>query len=600
MIKRKPLVWQLYPSYLLLVLIALLATSWYASRSMRSFFMTQIHKDLFHQARLLAPQFLPLLVVQNPQQVDHYCKQIVLDVPTRLTIIRPDGTVVGDSEKNPKTMDNHGDRPEVVDALTGRLGYTLRYSDTLKQQMMYLAMPIQVNGIHTRGDDTKGDVKGVVRVSIALTEIKQQLSILQREIIFGGLVIALLASIVCLIISRRISRPIELMRQSATRFAQGELEHRLIPPNTKELAELAQAMNQMAQELENRMQAITRQRNESEAVLSSMVEGVVALDVDERILHLNSAAAQLLNGALKQLPGRSIQEVVRNRELHQMVQATLVQGTVNQGDVALYGSGEQILSAQCTPLFDTDKRRIGALLVLNDVTQLRRLETMRSDFAANVSHEVKTPLTAIQGFVETLCQGSVTDQDEAQRFLLIIQKHVHRLNAIVDDLMQLARLEQSESGGKLRLETAIIKQILESAVQLCRPKANEKAMQIDIQCDETISTTMDVDLMEQAAVNLLDNAIKYSPDNSEIILSAEVKSNEVLVHFQDKGMGIAAVHLPRLFERFYRVDKARSRREGGTGLGLAIVKHIVQTHGGKVTVQSVQGKGSTFTIHLPR
>lgn len=595
MIRRRPLVWQLYPSYLLLVLIALSATSWYASRSMRQFFMAQIRKDLFHQARLLAPQFLPLLNVQNPQQVDHYCKQIVLDVPTRLTIIRPDGTVVGDSEKTPITMDNHGHRPEIVEALAGRVGYALRYSNTLKQQMMYLALPIQANGVQAQRD-----VKAVVRVSIALTEIKQQLSTLQREIIIGGLVIAVLASIVCLIISRRISRPIEVMRHSATRFAQGELSHRLVPPNTKELAGLAQAMNQMAQELEHRMQAITRQRNESEAVLSSMVEGVVALDLDERILHMNSAAARLLDGTLKQLPGRSIQEVVRNRELHQMVQATLAQGTVNQGDVALYGSGEQILSAQCTPLFDADKRRIGALLVLNDVTQLRRLETMRSDFAANVSHEVKTPLTAIQGFVETLCQGAVTDQSEAQRFLQIIQKHVHRLNAIVDDLMQLARLEQSESSGKLQLETATIRQILESAVHLCRPKADKKAMQIEIQCNETLSTTMDVDLMEQAAVNLLDNAIKYSPEDSEILLSAEAKSNEVLVHFHDKGMGIAAVHLPRLFERFYRVDKARSRREGGTGLGLAIVKHIVQTHGGQVTVQSVQGKGSTFTIHLPK
>lgn len=589
MIKRRPLVRQLYPSYLLLVLIALSATGWFASRAMRAFYMSQIRQDLLHQSRFLAPQILPLLTPLNAKAVDQFCKQIVLDVPTRLTVVLPDGTVVGDSETDPLRMENHADRPEIIQALKTDIGTSFRFSGTLRQQMVYLALAMG-----------KNPVRGVLRVSIALTAIEQQLNALQLKIILGGFVIAILASAVCLIISRRISRPIEIMRQSATRFARGELSHRLIPPETEELAGLAQAMNQMAHELEQRMQAIVRQRNESEAVLSSMVEGVIALDSEERILHLNTAAARLLEARSEQLQGRSIQEVARNRELHHMVRATLAQGTVNQGDVTLFQQGEQILNAHCTPLLDADGRRMGALLVMNDVTQLRRLETMRTDFAANVSHEIKTPLTAIQGFVETLCQGTVVDPEEIKRFLQIIHKHVKRLAAIVDDLMQLARLEQSDEGLRLRLETGPIKMVLQTAAQLCSSRADEKQIHIDIQCKDDLTAHIDEDLMEQAAVNLLDNAIKYSPAGSRISVTAHLTEQEILIRFQDEGIGIASRHLPRLFERFYRVDKSRSRREGGTGLGLAIVKHIVQTHGGQVGVESIRGKGSNFTIHLPR
>ncbi len=589
MIHRRRLIWQIYPSYLILVLLALLATGWYASHAMRSVYMSQVRGDLLHQARFLTPQFLPLITPLNEVAVDRFCKQVVLDMATRLTVILPDGKVVGDSETDPRKMENHGDRPEIIEALKGNTGTSLRFSDTLGQHMMYLAYPLET-----------GRVSGVVRVALALTAIEQQLWALQLRIALGGVIVAILASLVCLVISRRISRPIETMRQSAARFARGELSHRVMPPETVELAGLAQAMNQMAQELEERIQAIVQQRNESEAVLSSMVEGVVALDSEERILHHNAAAAKLLKGHADSLQGRSIQEVMRNRDLHDMVRSTLDHGEVSQGDVALYQAGEQILQAHCTPLSDADGHRMGALLVLSDVTQLRRLETMRSDFAANVSHEIKTPLTAIQGFVETLCQGSDVDPAEVKRFLKIIDKHVKRLTAIVDDLMQLARLEQgAEQQPLLRLAPVPIQSILHSACQLCRPQAQEKSMTVDIVCDDALAMPIDADFMEQAIVNLLDNAIKYSPTDSRIELSARKDAGQLWIRVKDEGIGIAKKHLPRLFERFYRVDKARSRRMGGTGLGLAIVKHIVQVHSGQVTVESVQGKGSTFTISLP-
>jgi two-component system phosphate regulon sensor histidine kinase PhoR len=589
MIKRIPLIWQLFPSFLILVLIAVLATGWFASRAMHDFYLDQCQQDLIERIHIMMPQIQPHLDPLNAAALDRYCKQIALEIPMRLTVLLPDGKPVGDSEADPGRMENHLDRPEVRQAMLGQIGSAHRFSETINRRMMYVALPVG-----------RQPVRAVVRLALPLTAIEEHLLSLRGRLVVGGLAIGLAAALVCLAISRRITRPIEAMRASAARFAQGELSHRLVAPATQELAGLAQAMNQMAQELEQRLQAILRQRNESEAVLSSMLEAVVALDPDEHILHLNGAAARLLGTDEKQLQGRSIQEVVRNRELHEMIRTTLDQGVAAQADVVLYRPGEQVLNARSMPLFDADGRRMGALLVANDVTQMRRLETMRTDFAANVSHEIKTPLTAIQGFVETLAQGAVTDPQEAQRFLGIIDKHVKRLTAIVDDLMQLARLEQGDESRQLRLEKTAVAKVVRTAAQLCRSQAEAKAMRIDIQCAPELEARLDAELMEQALVNLLDNAIKYSPEKSRIAVTVAAVSEEIRIAVADEGIGVAPAHLPRLFERFYRVDKSRSRRMGGTGLGLAIVKHIVQAHGGQVTVTSVQGKGSTFTIHMPR
>ncbi len=587
--KRKPLIWHLYPSYLILVLAALLAIGWYASRSMRQFYLTQIHQNLLNQSQLLKNQFLPMLEPNRYAELDRYCKVGGREIPTRLTVILPDGTVVGDSEATPAKMENHGDRPEFRQALEDDEGSATRFSDTLGQHMMYVAVAIS---------DDKG-VKGVVRTSIAIDEVDSQLHSLQIRMVVGGILIAVLVSIVCLLISRRISRPIENMRQGAERYAKGDLSHRLQPPDTIELAALADAMNLMAQELESRIQTVIRQRNESQAVLSSMVEGVVALNSEEQIMDINAAGARLLKRTSAQLKGRSIQEIMRSRDLHQMVQKTLTDGTNTEGDVTLYQNGQQILSIHCTPLMDVGGTRMGILLVMNDVTQLRRLENMRRDFAANVSHEIKTPLTAIQGFVETLAHGSVSEPEEAQRFLGIIQKHVHRLTTIIDDLMQLSRLEQDQETYRPKTRQSAMIEVIRAAIQLCGTAAKKKNISVAIEADPQLMVDMDADLIEQALINLLDNAIKYSANNSDITIGALKKEGTVEIRIQDQGIGIPQKHLPRLFERFYRVDKARSRNMGGTGLGLAIVKHIIQSHGGWVTVQSVHGKGSTFTLHLP-
>jgi two-component system, OmpR family, phosphate regulon sensor histidine kinase PhoR len=589
--KPKKLIWHLYPSYLLLILLTLTAAGWFAGRSMRSFYMTQIRRDLLNQAYLLTDLFVPLLEPLRRHELDRRCKQVGGKVRTRFTVILPNGKVVGDSEAVSDDMENHGDRPEIRQALKGDVGTATRFSGTLRQRMLYVAIPIQ--------DAEKAAIQGVVRISIATDAIDEQLKKIQIRIALGGLVIAALASLLCLVISRRITRPIEAMRQGAARYARGDFSHRLHPPETLELAGLAGAMNQMARDLEERIRAVVRQRNETRAVLSSMVEGVIALDREERILHLNEAAARLLDKPTDFLQGRSIQEVMRNRDLHHLVHNTLSEGANTQGDITLYQDGDRIFNIRCTLLRDPDGGSKGALLVINDVTQLRRLENMRSEFAANVSHEIKTPLTAIQGFVETLHQGAVDDPAEVDRFLGIIQKHVRRLATIIDDLMYLSRLEQDGEARRLTLANNPVAEVIRTVVGLCRTKADEKRITVELVCEEGLTAAMDTELMEQAVVNLLDNAIKYSPAGSRIEVEARRNQQEISIHVRDQGMGIPARHLPRLFERFYRVDKARSRNMGGTGLGLAIVKHIVQAHGGRVTVESTRQRGSTFTLHLP-
>jgi two-component system phosphate regulon sensor histidine kinase PhoR len=331
-----------------------------------------------------------------------------------------------------------------------------------------------------------------------------------------------------------------------------------------------------------------------------MVEGVIAFDREERIISVNPAAASWFEIDPEKVRGRSIQETIRNLALQQFVSSALGSPAPIADDIVVYQNGERILNVRSAPLLGFESEPIGTLIVFDDVTQLRRLENMRRDFVANVSHEIKTPLTAIKGFVETLHQGVVKSPEESERFLGIIEKHVNRLSTIVEDLLMLSRIEDEGERGELKREPTRLWDIFQNALQICRPRADEKKIAIELKGDDKAAAFGDPVLLEQAVVNLLDNAIKYSDPQKTVQLEALYAGKEVRIRIEDHGIGIEKKHLSRLFERFYRVDKARSRALGGTGLGLAIVKHIAQAHGGQVTVQSALGTGSTFTIHLPR
>jgi two-component system, OmpR family, phosphate regulon sensor histidine kinase PhoR len=583
------LIWQLYPTYLFITLIALGAVSWYAANFLNDYFFERTLADLKNQGRIAEVLVARHLKPLDATAVDTICKKIGQSAPTRITVMLPNGKVIGDSEHDPQTMDNHIDRPEMRIAVTGTLGSAQRYSRTLDKRMMYVALPLK--------DHQK--VSAILRMSIPLTDVDAELARIQSRIAWGGFLIAALAAVICFFVSRRISQPIEKLKKGAEDFAKGNLTQRLPIPSTKETAGLAYAMNTMAARLEQRIEAEVNQRHEMETILSSMTEGVIALDMDEHVLSFNQAATNIVKGLQTRSKGRGLQEIIRNLELQSFTQWALEDDITVSDDIMLHQTTQQVVNIHATPMHDAKKKRIGTLLVLNDVTQLRHLEKMRQDFVANVSHEIKTPLTAIKGFVETLLSGAKDRPEDADRFITIIKKHANRLEAIVHDLLQLSKIEKENEAKQIRFAKKSIRNVLKSSIQICREKADSKKIDIEVSCEESTTATINAALLEQALINLIDNAIKYSGQNCKIGITTQKTPQELLIRIQDNGIGIAKKHLPRLFERFYRVDKARSREQGGTGLGLAIVKHIVKAHSGHITVISEQGKGSTFTIHLP-
>ncbi|HHP7235747.1 MAG TPA: two-component system histidine kinase PnpS [Desulfobacterales bacterium] len=586
--RKRRLIWQLAPSYLLITLVALTAITWFASNTLREFYLHQTAADLEERAYLLREQILSLQSPMEPAVIDAISKELGQVSETRITVILPNGVVIGDSRETPQFMDNHAGREEVVEALAGRVGRSIRYSDTLRQRMMYVAVPVK------SGDG----IQAVVRTALAVTALEESLRSIRLQIALGGLVIALLAAGVSYYVSRRITEPIEKIRKGAEHFSAGDLSHRLPAPETEEMASLSEALNNMAAQLDDRMKTVVSQRNELEAVLASMIEGVVAVDMQERIISMNQAAGRMFECDPARSQGRNLQEVIRNLALQRFVVRALSSETSISDDFVLYRGEERILNIHSTPLYDAQEQ-IGTLLVINDVTQLRHLEHVRSDFVANVSHEIKTPLTAIKGFVETLQQSEVEDPEERARFLGIILKHVDRLNAILEDLLTLSRIEREGVHTDVKRRDTSILEVVQTAVQVCQPRADGRQIEFRINCPEEIQARVDATLLEQALVNLIDNAVKYSGNGSSVWIDIDRSDSQIQIHIRDEGPGIPQRHLPRLFERFYRADKARSRKLGGTGLGLAIVKHIVQVHGGHVTVESALGKGSTFTLYLP-
>jgi two-component system phosphate regulon sensor histidine kinase PhoR len=590
--KKKRLLWQLYFWYLLITLLSLLAVTWFTSKAIEGFYLKILASDLENQAKIAEKVIAPYLAPLDSRRIDELCKGLGREISTRLTVILPSGRVIGDSIKNPSEMENHSDRPEIRKALTGASMTLTRYSPTLEENMMYAAIPITLNGV----------IHGVLRTSMPVSFTGGVLRATQIELAVGILIAAVVVALVSLLVSRRISLPLEEIRRGAELFARGDFRYRLRidEKHYEEIGVLVQAMNNMAIHLEDRIRTVMQQRNELEAVLSAMTEGVLAVDTEERIIGLNQSASRFFEKNFSEMKGKSIQEMIRNPELQRFINRALSAPKAVEGDFVLGGAEERFVQARGTPLYGAEGRRIGAVIVLNDVTRLRRLENVRRDFVANVSHEIKTPVTAIKGFVETLRDGAIHNPEQAGRFLEIIEKHVNRLNAIIEDLLRLSRIEEDEKRGEISLTKGRLREALANAIQLCSDKATAKNIPIRLICEEDILARIDPPLIEQAVVNLIDNAINYSEPGHEIRVEGLSTESEIIISVRDQGCGIEKKHLPRLFERFYRIDKARSRKLGGTGLGLAIVKHITQYHGGRVSVESTPGQGSTFRIHLPR
>lgn len=582
------LFWRVYLWLFACAMLAFALAGWHANRSLRQVYQEQVAVELHSQAEWAASEIRRFSLKPEGEGVDRRCKELGGLTVSRVTVVLPDGRVIGDSDTDPAGMENHGNRPEIRAALAGRVGRSERFSDTMRRTLSYLAVPVWKDG----------EVAAAVRTSMPLADIDQTLRAATREVGVGVLVAAGLFALAASVLVRRVSRPLEAMEQVAERLAAGDLKARVADPTGgREMRALARALNQMAEQLGARMETITSQRNELKAVLASMTEGVLAVDSGGQVLQCNAAAARLLGLDEEQERGRLMEEMVRHSELQKFIRGIQSAGGTAETEIQL--PGERAVKLHGTPLEDAAGRKIGALVVLSDTTRLKRLEKMRQDFVANVSHELKTPITALRGGVDTLLDAERTEED--RHFIAMMARQVERLWAIVGDLLSLSRLEHDGQAGRIAREPGPVRDVLRRAAGNFAKAAEAKRMAVAVECPEGLVAPINAPLLEQAVGNLIDNAIKYSGEGTRVAVSAEAANGEgVLIRVKDEGPGIEQRHLPRIFERFYRVDQARSRALGGTGLGLAIVKHIAQAHGGTVAVESTPGKGSVFTIRLPK
>lgn len=589
--KKKKLIRQIFPSFLLIIFLSLSAITSYSTSYFKRFFLENSEKELTIRTKLLQKKFSDILITGQAydRQIDTYCKDIGKRTDTRVTVVLPSGVVVGDSFGDINTMENHMKRPEILEAFKRNKGVSIRYSATLDQNMMYIALPV----LHD------GGVAAVVRTSVSISTIDNEIKSIRNNILVALLVTIFIAALTSLYVSGRISRPVEEMTKGTAEFAKGNLKARIAVPDSEELSELAVTMNRMAETLDDKITAFKNRSMELEAVHSSMQEGVIAIGKNEKIITINDAAAGIFGFSALNLKARYILEIARHFELQRFIQKALATHEPVEDDIVIAGDEERILHIHSTALYETGGRRMGTLIIFHDLTRIRLLEQMHKDFAANVSHELKTPLTTIKGFVETLQQMPAKNEiNEGKSFLNIIEKNVDRMIDLINDLLALSKLERLQ-GTDIQLEEHNIAALIQGAVYTCDCSIKEKNISVTVDCPEDIAARVDPILMEQAVINIVDNAVKYSPENKSIHISVTRQGRFVDMKIQDNGNGMNKEHLSKIFNRFYRVDKARGRNEGGTGLGLAIVKHIVQYHNGKIDVTSTKGRGSCFKISIP-
>lgn len=540
----------------------------------------------------LCKSFIEQYHIQNlqSQELDNFSQRTADDLNLRVTIINPEGIVLADSELTRDILgkvENHLYRPEIQQALHSGIGESRRFSTTIKQDMLYIA--------NTFGQNK---AEGIIRLSMPLSEI-ELISNHLKKLLKGALLFAfVVAIIISFIASIFISQPIKKMSLLTRNIAKGDFSKRVLKSTNDELGDLADAFNYMTEQIKLKINEVNLGKSRFEAILLSMFEGVMVVDIKGTILLMNRTLRDLLQ-IKEEFVNKKPLEVLRNIEIQEIVDNVLrLKQGVESREISVLFPEEKILLVHAAPVVRENETE-GAVLVFHDISDLRRLEKVRQDFVANVSHEIRTPVASIQGYAETLLAGALEDKRNARDFLKIIYSESDRLAKLVEDLLYLSRIES----GKFRitLQACAISPIIKHIVSGLNKQAGDKSITIKTNIPKKISPVLaDEARIAQVLLNLIDNAIKYTRDGGNIVISADEKDGFIKVNIADTGCGIAQEHIPRLFERFYRVDKSRSRELGGTGLGLAIVKHIIQAHQGKVFVQSTMGQGSVFSFILPK
>jgi two-component system phosphate regulon sensor histidine kinase PhoR len=581
---RLNLFWKLGLTFLALLLGVLLAVDFYAERALR-----HGYERGFDQLAAIARIALarpPQIPSPPPTSVSGLAGLIVWTREiaasgARVTVIAPSGLVLTDSQADPATMENHANRPEIRAAFERGSGQSVRYSRTLGHDLLYYAV---------REDLPSGSAV-VLRFALPVAQMDEEMRQFRRRLWFGSLIILLLASGTSLAVWRGFSGRVERLKLFSRRVAVGNFRPLEGERGSDALGDLALSLNETAAQLEQTIRTLTEERNLSAAILASMVEGVAVINAAERLVFANRAFAEILEVGVTPKAGSALVEVARQTDLIAAVRRVLAGETTVGGEIAT-GTVRQRFFAATVSAVEAGAGR-GAVIVLHDITDLRRLERVRRDFVANVSHEFKTPLTAIQGFAETLLGGALEDEKNRRRFLEILLEHARRLARLTDDLLELSQIEAERF--ELEIRPFPVNELLESCMETTRLRAAEKRLALSVECLPGLPAVAgDRRRLGVVLQNLLDNAVQYTPSGGRIKVLARREGSEVLLTVSDTGIGIPKAEQARIFERFYRVDSARSREAGGTGLGLAIAKHIVEAHGGRIWVESELGQGSSF------
>jgi len=578
---RSPIFRKLLAIAFLLIAVTLAVVDFYITRYTADREIQRVEMRLEAELRILQGEAanIPRL------HLEEWARQASERSRARVTIVDPQGVALADSHHDPETMENHGNRPEIIAAHQNGVGSSIRHSATINQDLCYTAMRVTY----------QGEPGYILRLAVSLDDVDSSIAAVRWRILRASFFAALVALIFAYYFSQSFTRRIARLRAFAEGLVDAHFSQAPLPDAHDELGALGRSLGTTAVQLRDLVDRLSVESAQREAILSSMVEGVLAVDSNLRITFANASFARTV-GAPDPIPaGQPLVEVVRAPELREVLTRVLTAGESVKRRMEL-PAAERVFEVQAAPLTSGTTR--GAIAILHDITDLERLERIRRDFVANVSHELRTPLTAIRGYAETLLEGALEDQENNRRFLEIIKAHAIRLNNISSDLLTLSELE----AGKARPEPepVAVRAAVESAMRTLEAEARLRGVSVVCGRMEDAQVLGDRLQIEQALVNLLDNAVKFNRPSGEVLLEVTRSSDgRVRITLTDTGIGIPHDDLPRIFERFYRVDKARSREVGGTGLGLSIVKHVIERMNGTVSVESQLGKGSTFTLLLP-
>jgi two-component system phosphate regulon sensor histidine kinase PhoR len=576
--------WRIAIPFIILIVVSMGVLGIYLTNSVRNSQLNNLRFQLEQEAKITAEATLPSLLGQGDSP-DVLAKKLGREIDARITIIASDGTVLGDSDENLSTMENHATRPEVKDALSSGLGESTRYSTTLNEQMMYVAVPIA----------SQGKVLGIARVALPLTDVENSVSHVTRIIILATVIITILAIFSAWLIARTTTRPIRQLTKASKKIAAGQFGQKITVQTKDEIGQLAQAFNEMSSNLKTMVDAISSEKTKLANILANMADGVIMTNVEGDIILANPAAGKLFGFKEADAVDKPIIEVVHDHEVDEILKLCLKtrkeQTTQFESSIA-----RRFLRAIAVPLHNQDRSN-RALLLLQDLTELRNLQTMRRDMVGNISHELRTPIASIKAMVETLQNAAIDDKEASRDFLSRIEGEADRLTQMVAELTQLSRTETGRA--ELRMESVNLNTLIDDVLVEISPLVEKQQIALLKELATDLpSVQADKDRIRQTIINLVHNAIKFNKPAGRVTVSTGYDSKSVTVNVADTGIGISKEDLPHVFERFYKADKARTG--GGSGLGLAIAKHTIQAHGGDIHAQSEEGKGSTFTFSLPR